>query len=584
MPLLNLGVLAHVDAGKTSLTERLLFETGAIDRLGSVDGGDTRTDTLALERRRGITIKNAVASFALDDLTITLIDTPGHPDFIAEVERALRVLDGAVLVVSAVEGVQPQTRVILRTLRQLRVPTLVFINKVDRAGADPDAAIRGIPDAVPLWRDDREIRDTVAEYDASALAAAVEDRPLPPGVLPRLVAAGRVLPGYRGSAITGEGVDALLGGIATLLPHAPEDVDGPLEAVVFAIDREHTASVRVRTGVLRLRDHIGDDRVTAIDGGDGREVRAGRIARVHGLRSARIGDVLGTGNREGQVFAPPTLSALIEPLDPARSGDLHTALQRLAEQDPLIDLRVDALTGGLTVSLYGEVQKEVLRDTLAEEDGIPVSFSDSTVLLRERPTGSTTVGAVIQKGDNRHFATLELTVEPAEPAEGVIVDITAPREQLPLYIYGTADGFTEAMSRYVRAALQRGGPHGWEVIDTRVVITRSGYIPPLTRAADFRRLTEQLIEQALTTGGTTLCEPVQRVMIEGTDSSMPALISTITGLSGSIERAEITGPLARVTATLRAARLSDLERSLPGITHGSGTLETTFAEWRPMIA
>src|SRR5918994_4504442 len=133
MRTLNLGILAHVDAGKTSLTERLLYAAGVIDEIGSVDDGSTQTDTLALERQRGITIKTAVASFALDDVAVNLIDTPGHPDFIAEVERVLNVLDGAVLVISAVEGVQAQKRVLMRTVQRLRIPTLIFVNKIDRA-------------------------------------------------------------------------------------------------------------------------------------------------------------------------------------------------------------------------------------------------------------------------------------------------------------------------------------------------------------------------------------------------------------------------------------------------------------------
>src|ERR1700754_3542399 len=141
MRCLNLGILAHVDAGKTSLTERLLFEAGVIDKPGSVDAGNTQTDTLALERARGITIRAAVVSFAIGDITVNLIDTPGHPDFIAEVERVLSLLDGAVLVISAVEGVQAQTRVLMRTLQRLRIPTLIFVNKLDRGGADLDAVV-----------------------------------------------------------------------------------------------------------------------------------------------------------------------------------------------------------------------------------------------------------------------------------------------------------------------------------------------------------------------------------------------------------------------------------------------------------
>src|SRR2546427_9185498 len=153
--MLNLGVLAHVDAGKTTLTERLLYAAGVIDEIGSVDKGTTRTDSLALERQRGITIKSAVVSFAIGGVTVNLIDTPGHPDFIAEVERVLSVLDGAVLVLSAVEGVQPQTRILMRALQRLRVPTLMFINKIDRRGADDERVLGAIaarltPSIVPM--------------------------------------------------------------------------------------------------------------------------------------------------------------------------------------------------------------------------------------------------------------------------------------------------------------------------------------------------------------------------------------------------------------------------------------------------
>src|SRR5687768_10399415 len=160
MNTLNLGIVAHVDAGKTTLTERLLFTAGAIDRVGSVDRGTTQTDSLDLERERGITIRSAVASFQVGDLAVNLVDTPGHPDFIAEVERVLGVLDGAVLVVSAVEGVQPQTPLLFRALRRLRVPTLIFLNKIDRAGADPGRVVAAMtrrlsPSVLPMG----EVRD-----------------------------------------------------------------------------------------------------------------------------------------------------------------------------------------------------------------------------------------------------------------------------------------------------------------------------------------------------------------------------------------------------------------------------------------
>src|SRR5882757_8448311 len=173
MSTVNLGILAHVDAGKTSLTERLLFAAGVIDAIGRVDDGSTQTDSLALERQRGITIKSAVASFAIGDVTVNLIDTPGHPDFIAEVDRALSVLDGAVLVISAVEGVQAQTRVLFRALRRLRIPTLLFVNKIDRRGADCARVVRNIADKLSpaIVTGESKLIEVLAEHDDTLLAA-----------------------------------------------------------------------------------------------------------------------------------------------------------------------------------------------------------------------------------------------------------------------------------------------------------------------------------------------------------------------------------------------------------------------------
>src|ERR687898_704079 len=247
MRTLNLGILAHVDAGKTSLTERLLHAAGVIDEPGSVDAGNTQTDSLALERRRGITIRSAVVSFTVGGVAINLIDTPGHPDFIAEVERVLGVLDGAVLVVSAVEGVQAQTRVLMRTLQRLGIPTIIFVNKIDRSGAKFETLLQGIsekltPAIVPMGSvsglgtrgalctpyDDTnpgfiyELVELLADHDEALLAQYVDGGAISYGRLGRELAAqtGRAVvhPVFFGSAVTGAGLESLISGITELLP------------------------------------------------------------------------------------------------------------------------------------------------------------------------------------------------------------------------------------------------------------------------------------------------------------------------------------------------------------------------------
>ena len=256
MQTLNLGILAHVDAGKTTLTERLLYDAGVIDAPGSVDDGSTQTDSLDLERKRGITIKSAVVSFVVGDVTINLIDTPGHPDFIAEVERVLDVLDGAVMVVSAVEGVQAQTRVLMRTLERLRIPTLIFVNKSDRAGARFESVSREIAEKLPA----------------------------PAGPL------------FLGSARTGEGVDRLIDGVTRHLPAREGDARGPVSGTVFKIERgprgERIAYVRMRSGTVRTRDRLEAGKVTAISVFD-----RGSDERRRGGARGRDRQAVGPGRR-----------------------------------------------------------------------------------------------------------------------------------------------------------------------------------------------------------------------------------------------------------------------------------------------
>src|SRR5688572_24317504 len=266
MRTLNLGILAHVDAGKTTLSERLLYTAGAIDHVGSVDAGTTQTDSLELERERGITIRSAVASFLVGDLAVNLVDTPGHPDFIAEVERVLGVLDGAVLVVSAVEGVQPQTPLLFRALQRLKVPTLIFVNKIDRAGADPERVIaqmkrRLSPAVVEANGEPAVVTEALAEHNDELLASFVDGTATAAQTLRAEL--GRqtrecvVYPAFVGSAGRGVGVEELLNGVQELLVGSSGDPQAPVSGRVFKIERtlsgERVAYVRLFSGTLRAR-------------------------------------------------------------------------------------------------------------------------------------------------------------------------------------------------------------------------------------------------------------------------------------------------------------------------------------------
>ncbi|WP_272952569.1 elongation factor G [Kribbella amoyensis] len=634
-----MGILAHVDAGKTSLTERLLHAAGVIDEIGSVDDGNTQTDSLALERQRGITIKSAVVSFAIGDVTVNLIDTPGHPDFIAEVERALSVLDGAVLVVSAVEGVQAQTRVLMRTLRRLRIPTLIFVNKLDRSGAQYEPVLKSLadrlsPQVIAMGSADRlgtreagftayderdagftfSLLDLLAEHDDNLLATYVEDEDaLSYAALRQRLAeqTGRAMvhPIYFGSAITGAGSDELIDGIRELLPAAEGDTEAPTVGSVFKVERgpagEKVAFVRVRTGEFRTRERVRfgdgkDAKITAIsvfdDGAASTRpvVPAGRIAKVWGLGDIQIGDVVTPvdggpvegARAESGYFSPPTLETVIQPVRVEDKGSLQTALSQLAEQDPLIDLRQDDVRQETYVSLYGEVQKEVIQSTLATDFGVDVTFRETTTICIERVAG---IGAAVEfnKVDpNPFLATVGLRVEPAAVSSGVTFELEVELGSMPY-------AFIRAVEETVRETLKQG-LRGWEIPDCRVVMTHSGYSARQSHAhavfdksmsstaGDFRFLTPLVLVEALRQAGTTVHEPMHQFRLEVPADVVRPVLSTLARLRAIPQVPALGGDTSVLEGEIPAAAVYELEQQLPGLARGEGVLESSFERYQPV--
>jgi ribosomal protection tetracycline resistance protein len=595
---LNLGILAHVDAGKTTLTERLLYASDVIDEVGSVDKGTTQTDSLALEQQRGITIKSAVVSFPIDDVTVNLIDTPGHPDFIAEVERVLSVLDGGVLVISAVEGVQPQTRILMRALQRLHIPALLFVNKIDRAGADPERVLDEIeqrltPEIVPMG--------SAAELGTRAASFA----PFGPADddLAERARAGELHPVFFGSALTGAGVEEVQDGIARLLPARVNDVDGPLSARVFKIERDpdghRIAYTRVFSGAVRVRDRFDAGKVTALrvfadgDAVQRDEVLGGEIARLWGLAEIQIDDWLGEP-RAGvdHHFAPPTFESVVAPLDPADGQRLRAALGQLAEQDPLIGVRQDDIRGEISVSLYGEVQREVIEATLADAYGLAAEFHETTTICVERPKGVGEASEILNTPTNPFHADLGLRIEPAAPGAGVTVRIDGgldPRDA-PLYVFKNFDGFAKHMEEYVRLALEEG-LFGWQVTDCAVTVTKIAYSladgPPSRRgpmptARDIQSLTPLVLVQALERAGSTVCEPVFRITAEVPTDAIGSVLAALGRLGAAAGMPSPRGELSVLETTLPASRAQEFHRQLPGLTGGEGVIESEFAGYQPV--
>ncbi|MQA84529.1 MAG: GTP-binding protein [Streptosporangiales bacterium] len=638
MSTLNLGILAHVDAGKTTLTERLLYSVGVIDEIGSVDAGSTQTDSLALERQRGITIKSAVVSFVVNDVTVNLIDTPGHPDFIAEVERALSVLDGAVLVVSAVEGVQAQTRVLMRTLQRLHIPTLIFVNKIDRGGAHYERVLQSIsekltPAIIPMGSVSglgtrksgftpygaadvaftAGLADLIADHDDAFLAAYIDDEtrvsyPQLRGELAAQTKRALVHPVFFGSAITGAGVDSLIAGITEFLPAAEGDADGPVSGTVFKVERgpagEKIAYARMFSGTVRMRDRLrfgrdNEGKVTAIgvfDHGSAVQrasVAAGQIGKLWGLGDIQIGDPVGasrTGS-EGHYFVPPTLETVVVPRRPADKGALRAALAQLAEQDPLINVRQDDIRQEIFVSLYGEVQKEVIQATLANDFGLDVTFRESTTICIERPAGTGEALEILNSESNPFHATIGLRIDPAPNDSGIEFQLRVDIRTAPIHIYKSVESFADMMGQYVRQTLQEG-LFGWQVTDCIVSMIKCSYSswdgPPSTRgplstAADFRKLTPLVVMSALKRAGTRVYEPMHRFHLEIPADTLGSMLPALARLRAVSRTQQMRGSSYLLEGQIPAARVHELRQQLPALTRGEGVLESAFEGYQPVL-
>jgi ribosomal protection tetracycline resistance protein len=631
MRTLNLGILAHVDAGKTSLTERLLYNAGVIDEIGSVDDGSTQTDSLALERQRGITIKSAVVSFVVGDVTVNLIDTPGHPDFIAEVERVLSVLDGAVLVISAVEGVQAQTRVLMRTLQRLHIPTLVFVNKIDRAGARYQSVLDTISERLtpavvamgsttglggsdasftPFTSSDEafvaHLTESFADHDDAFLAAYLETGTAA-GSYGRLrhdlagqTAGGLMHPVYFGSAMTGAGVEALTRGITELLPAAERDADGPVDGTVFKVERgpagEKIAYVRMFTGTLRTRDRLTlargtEGRITAIavfDAGSAvrrSSVAAGHIGKLWGLSDVQIGDVLGATRttQPSHYFAPPTLETVVVPGSAIDKGRVRAALGQLAEQDPLINVRQDDTRQELSVSLYGEVQKEVIQATLASDFDVDVTFRETTTICIERPVGTGSAVETIGVAPNPFLATVGLRVDPAPVDSGVQFRLEVELGSMP-------SSFFTALQDAIGQTLAEG-PFGWQVTDCLVTMTHSGYwarqshahgsfdASMSSTAGDFRNLTPLVLMDALLQAGTEVLEPLHHFRLEIPGDALGVVLPALGRLRAVSQSTTLHGSGYLLEGEIPAARIYELQQQVPTMTHGEGVLECVFERY-----
>ena len=538
MKIINLGILAHVDAGKTTLTESLLYTSGAIAELGSVDEGTTRTDTMNLERQRGITIQTAVTSFQWEDVKVNIIDTPGHMDFLAEVYRSLSVLDGAVLLVSAKDGIQAQTRILFHALQIMKIPTIFFINKIDQEGIDLPMVYREMkaklsseiivkqkvgqhPHINVTDNDDMEQWDAVIMGNDELLEKYMSGKPFKMSELEqeenRRFQNGTLFPVYHGSAKNNLGIRQLIEVIASKFysstPEGQSELCGQVFKIEYSEKRRRFVYVRIYSGTLHLRDVIRISEKEKIKitemcvPSNGEIVPAdhacpGEIV-ILADDTLKLNDILGNEKllpHKTWIDNPmPLLRTTVEPQKPEQREALLNALAEIADTDPLLHFDIDTVTHEIILSFLGKVQLEVICSLLEEKYHVGVAMKEPSVIYLERPQKKASCTIHIEVPPNPFWASIGLTVTPLPVGSG-----TQYKSEVSLGYLNQS--FQNAVMEGVRYGMEQG-LYGWGVTDCQICFDYGVYYSPVSTPADFRFLAPVVLEQALKKAGTQLLEP-----------------------------------------------------------------------------
>lgn len=538
MKIINIGILAHVDAGKTTLTESLLYTSGAILELGSVDKGTTRTDTMFLERQRGITIQAAVTSFNWNDYKINIVDTPGHADFITEVYRSLSVLDGAILVISAKDGVQAQTRILFHALQKMNIPTIIFINKIDQYGINlnniyqnikeklsndiivmqnvtltPEISIKNIID-LDDWdpvisKNDKLLEKYIVGEKLTIQELTYEES--------RCVKKSSLFPIYHGSAKNNIGTQQLIEAISNLF--CPEmnknysELCGRVFKIEYTDHKQRLVYLRLYSGTLHLRDTIvlsekKKVKLTEIYIPSNGEMIQTEIVCSGDIfiipnNTLRLNDIIGN-----EKILPcnvwndkpvPVLRTRIEPIKIEEREKLLDALTEIADTDPLLRYCVDTITHEIVISFLGTVQLEVICSLLIEKYHINIRIEDPTVIYLEKPLQKADYTIHIEVPPNPFWASIGLSITPLPIGSGIQYESKVSLGYLN-------QSFQNAVREGINYGLEQG-LYGWKVTDCKICFEYGVYYSPVSTPSDFRFLAPIVLEQTLKKAGTQLLEP-----------------------------------------------------------------------------
>jgi ribosomal protection tetracycline resistance protein len=612
----NLGILAHVDAGKTTVTENMLFLSGSIRSVGNVDKGTSLSDGLNVEKRRGISVRATTMSFTWKDVQINLIDTPGHVDFAAEVERSMRVLDCAILVLSAVEGIQAHTITIWDALKALEIPVILFINKLDRMGADAAAVVEDMkrrfsPDILMMNRLIDEgsneasvseldveglqmVAESVAEKDDELLERYINEEALSldelEGTIRKCVQRRELFPVFCGVAKNSVGIESLLDRVVTFFPDAKTQIDEPTSGVVFRLEHDpklgRIAGVRLYAGQLQNRDTIlnatagREEKITQIKRSLGARfedtgvLSAGEIGFVCGMPDIQIGDVLGDPEPVPGSYrlGEPLLSVQAIPDEEADHTKLAVALQQLSSEDPHLNFTWFDDERELHVKIMGAIQTEILTEILATRFGLTVQFTDPIVVYKETP-------ALPGYGLERYtmpkpcWAIVNYLIEPAAAGSGVSYSSKVGVNDIKIR-------FQKEIDRSITGSLKQG-IKGWEVTDLKITLVEGSDHVQHSRAGNFTLATNIAMLKGLTETGTILLEPILSFRIQAPESFVGKITSDIINGRGTFVPAEMDRGSVILTGRIPLATSMDFPIRLNSMTSGTAKFAFNYAGYEP---
>ncbi len=612
--MINIGIVAHVDAGKTSLTENLLYVSGKIRQKGSVDQGTAQTDRLDIERQRGISIRTASATLTWQDIRINLLDTPGHVDFMGEVERCFAALDAAVLVISAVEGIQSHTEYLWQTLRELKIPCLIFINKIDRAGSQIEAILlemqqrwqiqpclmsevsrEGDKSCDSHSKPLREVfSEQLIELDDTLLEQYLSGRTIKDAdyavVFRRLVADLTLVLVYCGSMAMGLGAEELLDAIVQWLPESSTDCEAPLSGIVYKVEHDtalgRVAHVRLFSGSLQNRDEIILPReqekrkifqIRQFNGAkqeDSGMLKAGEIGAVYGLSSIRVGDILGSVDQPDQnrSYTHPFLSVQIQALQTAQDPLLMQALQELSAEDPLLQAEWRKESRAAQVKITGTIQLEIIQALLQTRFHLQVRLFSPEVVYYETPIRSG-IGFEEYTMPKPCWAILKLQIEPGERGSGYQFSSIVSNDKL-YYRY----------QRHIEQSLQnclKQGIYGWPVTDLKITLIDGEHHIVHTHALDFFVATPMAFLKGMQNCGSSLLEPILSYHFEGPSNYANKIAGDIMKMRGRFRGPYIFDGQFTLEAEIPAATSMNYQLTLSRLSDGRCRMSSRFYAYEP---